>query len=94
MREFKTPEDLREYLLNIPHDFDDTYYDKSGSCYAVSLKKEQFIIRINNKKVGFIDINDIPVNLRKDPKVILMISNALRKCNGSIEGVKNYLKDI
>ena len=94
MKDFKSPEELKEYLLNHPNDDND---DEMGlaptSCYSLSWNKDHWIIRHNNKKQGVITSKDIPerYDLRENDLVFGMMS-ALRK--GSLEGLNTYLEGL
>lgn len=95
MREFNTPEALREYLLNVPGEFDEELSGSSGNCFSLSWKKDHWIIRVNNKRVGIITKADIPPNVNlNDSKFVLSMSSALRNCNGSLDKLRSYLRDL
>lgn len=95
MKDFKTTEDLRQYLLSIPNEFNDEIVGASGACYSMSWKKDHWIARVNNKKIGILTLEDITaenINIR-DNDFVLQMTNMLRMCNGSLEKMKLILKE-
>lgn len=90
--EFKSSEDLREFILN-RQEHDDEPNGVSGPCYEISWKKDRWLIRLNNKRVAEITKNDVPVgfDLRSND-FVLNLPKVLR--TQGPEGLGTFLESL
>lgn len=97
MKEFNSPEELRQFLLSGPGEFDDVLGSSPGKCYSLSWKKDHWIIRANNKKVGVITKDNIPVSMDiKDNDLLFEMLRVLREASKlqSIDAEVNPLEEL
>lgn len=72
---------------------DDDFIRASGVCFSLSWKKDHWIVRLNNKKVGEIKQENLPKWLDiRDHEFILNALSALRK--GHLDGLDKYIKGL
>jgi len=80
MKDFKSPDDLKEFLLSTPADSGEDIFAYQNKCYSLSWKKDHWIVRSNNKKIGLVNKSDIPDTTDiKDIDVVSGMLSALRK---------------
>lgn len=80
MKEFNSPEELKEFLLNTPGDTEEDLNSSPGTCYSLSWKKDHWIIRANNKKVGVVTRKDVPGSTNiQDSNLLFAMLKVLRE---------------
>lgn len=93
MDEFRTPEELKEFILNYRSEVDDELIGQVGPCYGLSWRKDAWIIRQNNKKLGTIEQKDVPKSFDLRSPEFLMDALAILRKSG-IDGLNKYLKAL
>lgn len=92
MSEFKSTEELREFILN-RQDMDEDVLGISGHCWGLAWKKDRWVVRSNNKRVAEITSADVPEGFdMRTQEFSFNVLSALRK--ESIDGLNSYLKEI
>lgn len=79
MKEFDSPEELKRFLLNGAGDLDDDLRSSPDVCFSLSWKKDSWIVRANNKRIGIITKENIPENIdMKDENLLFGMLGVLR----------------
>lgn len=90
MPEFKTSEDLKEFILNNRIETDDEPKGTSGPCYSISFKKDKWIIRLNNKKILEFNKEELPHQYLKAGNTFVFDALAILRKEG-LDGLKDLL---
>ena len=93
MDEFRTPEELKAFILNYRSEVEDELVGQVGPCYGLSWKKDAWIIRQNNKKLGTISEKDVPRGFNLRAPEFLMDALAILRKSG-LDGLTKYLKAL
>lgn len=94
MDSIQSADQVKEFLLNYNRvEGDEELSGTSGPCYSLSWKKDSWIIRENTRKIGTIEVKNLPRGFdMRHPDFLKDCLAILR--SGQLEGLTKWLKAI
>lgn len=90
--EFKTSDELREFILN-RQEYDEDPVGNFSPCNGLEWKKDRWIVRVDNKKITEITSKNVPANFNlKNTEFVFSAMKAMR--SGGIDELQDFLKSL
>jgi hypothetical protein len=94
MKDLNSSKEVKKFLLSDP-DIEDDIGESPRICYALAWKKDHWIIRANNKRVGMIVKKDIPEGMNlKSNSLVFGSLKVLREASRLIEFGVDPLEEL
>lgn len=94
MDEFKTAEQVRDYILNYRADTEEEFLvGQMSPCFSLSWKRDHWIVKENYKKIGTIEAKMLPRNFDMKNRDFLQDSLAILR-KGGWDGLVRYVKAL